>query len=220
MSFFHLSEPVWVYVSIPIAAAIVGYLTKIVMIWMMFNPIEFKGVAEPWLGWQGQIPRRAAKMAAISVDTLQTNLLKPDELIDQIDIDELINEIQVPLEESLNDIIEEIAARYQPGLWNVLPDMAKRALVGRIRRQTPQITRRLMDEFRVNLDQLFDMKHTVVSTLVEERASSANCSRRWAATSSSSSARRVCTSASSSGWCRWSRSWPRVSTCCCRCSGC
>ena len=28
---------------------------------MMFEPLEFKGI-RPFLGWQGQIPKRAAKM--------------------------------------------------------------------------------------------------------------------------------------------------------------
>ena len=54
-TFLHFSKPVWVYISIPIAAALVGWFTKIVAIEMMFRPIEFKGI-RPFLGWQGQIP--------------------------------------------------------------------------------------------------------------------------------------------------------------------
>ena len=40
----HFSEPSWVYVSIPIAAAVVGWFTKIVAVNMIFYPVEFKGI--------------------------------------------------------------------------------------------------------------------------------------------------------------------------------
>lgn len=32
------------YVSMPFVAATIGYVTKIVAIWMMFNPIKFVGL--------------------------------------------------------------------------------------------------------------------------------------------------------------------------------
>ena len=52
----------WVYASMPIVAGVIGYVTKLVAIRMMFQPIEFRGI-RPWFGWQGIVPRRAAKMA-------------------------------------------------------------------------------------------------------------------------------------------------------------
>ena len=40
------------YASMPLVAALIGYLTKRAAIWMMFRPLEFRGVP-PLLGWQG-----------------------------------------------------------------------------------------------------------------------------------------------------------------------
>ena len=54
---------------IHMAGVVKRYGTKIVAIRMMFSPLEFRGIKEPYLGWQGQIPRHAAKMAGIAVDT-------------------------------------------------------------------------------------------------------------------------------------------------------
>lgn len=35
----------WIlYASMPFVAAAIGYVTKIIAIWMMFNPIEFLGL--------------------------------------------------------------------------------------------------------------------------------------------------------------------------------
>ncbi|MGH8860704.1 MAG: DUF445 domain-containing protein, partial [Jatrophihabitantaceae bacterium] len=52
----------YIVFSIPLVAALIGYVTKLVAIKMMFEPIAFVG-RKPYLGWQGIVPRRAARMA-------------------------------------------------------------------------------------------------------------------------------------------------------------
>ena len=48
--------------------------TTIVAVKMSFYPVEFKGIP-PYLGWQGQIPSHAAKMASIAMDSITTTVL-------------------------------------------------------------------------------------------------------------------------------------------------
>ena len=51
--------PSWaIYASMPIVGAVIGYLTKLVAVEMMFRPLRFVGIP-PVLGWQGVIPRFA-----------------------------------------------------------------------------------------------------------------------------------------------------------------
>ena len=57
----------WQYLSIPVIAALIGWITNWLAIKMTFFPLEFVG-KPPLLGWQGIIPSKARKMAAISVD--------------------------------------------------------------------------------------------------------------------------------------------------------
>ncbi len=52
-----------VYVTMPVIAALIGYVTKRVAIEMMFRPLEFVGI-KPFLGWQGVLPANAERMAA------------------------------------------------------------------------------------------------------------------------------------------------------------
>ncbi len=166
--FLHFNEPLWVYISIPIAAAVVGWSTKIVAVNMIFYPIEFKGI-RPYLGWQGQIPKRAAKMAAIAIDSITATVLKPEELFARIDPDDLAKELERPLHDAINDIVEQIMTEYQPRLWAAMPGAAKRAVVANVEHRAPAATRNLLSELRKNLDQVFDLKYMVVSNLVRDK---------------------------------------------------
>jgi uncharacterized membrane protein YheB (UPF0754 family) len=167
-AFLHFDKPVWVYVSIPIAAALVGWFTKIVAIEMMFRPIEFRGI-RPFLGWQGQIPKRAPKMAAVAVDSVTKDTLKPEELFDRIDPDELARELEGPLHEAAEEIVEAIMLEFQPQVWKRLPAVAKRAVVANVEGRAPAAARNMMDQIRKNLDRVFDMKHMVVVNLTRDK---------------------------------------------------
>ena len=165
-----LDHPWWVYASMPFISALVGYGTKIVMIKMMFEPLEFKGIKEPWLGWQGQIPRRAAKMAGIAMDTMTRDLLKPEELFDRLDPDQLVAELEGHMHEAVAEIVEEVASEYEPGIWEALPDFARRQLIKRVESRAPEAMRNIMDAIRNNVDRVFDIKHMVVTNLVRDKA--------------------------------------------------
>lgn len=164
-----MSQPWWVYAVIPVFAGFIGYVTKLLMIEMIFRPLEFKGLVDPWLGWQGQVPRKAAKMAVTAVSTLSDNLLDPRELIDRIDPDELVRELAVPLHEAVAEMADELAREYQPRVWAAMPAVAKRTLIARVERRTPDVLRRLLADIREHLDYVFDFELTVVETLTRDR---------------------------------------------------
>jgi uncharacterized membrane protein YheB (UPF0754 family) len=167
-AFLNFNEPLWVYISIPIAAALVGWFTKIVAVKMIFYPIEFKGI-RPFLGWQGQIPKRAAKMAAIAVDSVTSKVLKPEELVDRIDPDELAKELARPLHDAAEEIVETMMTEHQPRLWAAMPSAAKRVVVANVESRAPAATNNVMSGLRQNFGQVFDMKHMIVSNLVRDK---------------------------------------------------
>jgi uncharacterized membrane protein YheB (UPF0754 family) len=166
--FLHLSEPWYIYVSMPIIAATIGYLTKLVAIEMIFRPKEFVGI-KPFLGWQGMVPRRAAKMAAIAVDSVMSKILQPEELFDRIDPDDLIKEVEGPLHHSVAKITETVMSEFNPGLWEAMPQAVRNIMISRIEKRAPETTRGLMNQIRDNLDQVFDIKHMVVTNLVRDK---------------------------------------------------
>ena len=167
-AFLSFQEPLWVYISIPIAAALVGWFTKIVAVKMIFYPVEFKGIP-PYLGWQGQIPSHAAKMASIAIDSITTTVLKPEELFARIDPDELTRQLEGLLHDATEEIVDGIMVEYQPQLWAALPAAPRRAVIASVEHRAPAAIRNMMAQLSKNLDQVFDLKHMVVSNLVHDK---------------------------------------------------
>ncbi|MGK2867394.1 MAG: DUF445 domain-containing protein, partial [Mycobacterium sp.] len=163
------SYPWWVYVTIPFGAAFVGWITKILALKMMFYPVEFKGI-KPYFGWQGQIPRRAPKMAAVAVDSLTSGILKPEELFDKIDPDELVKELGEPLREAAEELVNAMMMSFQPQVWRATPDQVKDLIVSNVEGRIPSAARGMFEEFRGQVDQIFDIKHMVVTNLVRDKA--------------------------------------------------
>jgi hypothetical protein len=92
----------FIYLSMPLVAAFVGWSTKIVALEMIYRPLEFKGIGP--IGWQGIVPRRAGKVGSKTIDLLTSNLLKPEELLDRIDAGEAVEALRAPLVEAVDEI--------------------------------------------------------------------------------------------------------------------
>ena len=161
--------PWWVYVTIPLGAALVGWATKILALKMMFHPVEFKGI-KPYLGWQGQIPKRAPKMAAITVDSLTSGIINPAEIFDKIDPDELVKELGEPLRAASAELVDTMMMSLQPQVWRATPDQVKDLIVANVNNRMPAASRNMFDGLKDQLDQIFDIKHMVVTNLVRDKA--------------------------------------------------
>lgn len=158
----------YIYLSMPVLAAIIGYVTKVVAIEMMFKPIEFVGIP-PWLGWQGIVPRRAARMASIACDTMTSKLISPEEIFGRLDAQRVAKEIETPLLDNIDEITRQVATKFQPGLWESLPESMRKLIISRVQRQAPQLVEHIMEQIKSDLDNVFDLKDMVVTNLVRDR---------------------------------------------------
>ena len=158
----------FLYASMPLVAAAIGYVTKIIAIEMMFRPIEFIG-KPPYLGWQGIVPRKAAVMAGIACDTMTTKLLKPEDIFDRLDPERIAQEIEKPLMNVVEDITREVASHYSPGLWEASPETVKKMVVQRIKDDAPNMVRQIMVDIKTNIHAVFDLKDMVVSNLLRDK---------------------------------------------------
>ncbi|ONI78804.1 hypothetical protein ALI144C_28940 [Actinosynnema sp. ALI-1.44] len=157
-----------VYASMPVIAALIGYVTKVVAIRMMFRPIEFRGI-RPFFGWQGIVPRKAARMAAIACDTMTDRLITAGEVVRRLDPDRIAKELERPLLEAVEEITREIAEEYQPALWESLPQQVQDLIVRRVQAEAPKVIRGILATIQSDVDSVFDLKGMVVQNLVKDK---------------------------------------------------
>jgi hypothetical protein len=165
-----LSDPqFWAYANIPFVAAFIGWLTNWVAIEMTFRPLEFKG-ARPYLGWQGIIPSKAAKMAAIFVDRTMFRLGSLRDLFEVLGPAAIAEHILRMIDSRLPGYADEVMFYSHPGVWERLPHPVKNLFYGRLRREMPRHVQSLMHETAENIEELIDFKHMLVHRLEGDKS--------------------------------------------------
>lgn len=164
-----IREHWYIVFSIPLVAALIGYVTKLVAIRMMFEPLEFFG-KKPYLGWQGIVPRRAARMASVAVDTMTRDLISANEVISRLDPEHVIHEIAEPMRKATDEITREIMTQYQPGVWDAMPEAVRALVISRAQAETPRLVRDVLTNIQHDVDAVFDLKEMVITNLVTDKA--------------------------------------------------
>ncbi len=182
-------------ISIPLFTGAIGYLTNWSGVWMLFNPIHFKGIRVPGLlslvsvlprkiaqipgvshggiGWQGIIPSRAAKMGSIAVDKGIAKLGSPSDFYKQLEPDKIAEHILDTAREDIRDVTERILEREHPDLWRDLPPQLQERVHARVQKQLPEIVHEVTDDIGANIEHLMDVKLMVIRR-IEERPELAN----------------------------------------------
>ena len=176
-------------ITIPFFSGAIGYVTNWTGIWMLFNPLRFRGVRLPGLqslsrilprkiqqipgvmqggiGWQGIIPSRAAKMGSISVDKGIAKLGNASDFYRRLDPDLIAEHILATSERDIRELVERTMEREHPRLWNDLPPRIREAVHARVRDQLPGIVHEVTDQIGEHIDQLLDIKLMVIRRMEE-----------------------------------------------------
>ncbi|NMN93707.1 DUF445 domain-containing protein [Nocardiaceae bacterium YC2-7] len=159
------------YSSVVLLAALIGYVTKVVAIEMMFKPIDFKGVrlGKIPLGWQGIIPLRAAHMASVATNKIIGDLITPKDVWASIDPDRFASEIREPLMKSMDAVIQQVAASTQPEVWGNMPGFVKDDIRRRLRERAPAAIEGIMFDVGQNVEEVLDLKSLATRTLVYDK---------------------------------------------------
>lgn len=158
----------YVYATMPVVAALIGYLTKRAAIEMMFRPLEFTGI-RPFLGWQGVIPRNAHRMASVAMELMTTTLIHPREVFARLDPKKVAEELREPLSRAVEQITREVMTRYQGTAWELLPEQTQQRLISRVDAQAPRVVEKIMREVADNIDDILDVKDMAVTNLVRNK---------------------------------------------------
>ncbi|MCP5162654.1 MAG: hypothetical protein H6999_02980 [Hahellaceae bacterium] len=158
----------WKYVSIPFVAAFIGWSTNWLAIKLTFYPLEFIGLP-PLLGWQGIIPSKARKMAAISVDATISKIGTVGEIFEQIDPKVLAKYIVDTVEPRVEEYVDELMLKDYATFWENLPVSIKQMVYERVRKNAPALVDNLVDELSENIEELLDIKNMVIDQLANDK---------------------------------------------------
>ncbi|HND45523.1 MAG TPA: hypothetical protein PLC61_03850, partial [Chitinophagales bacterium] len=85
------------------------------------------------------------------------------------DPERVAQELEKPMLPIVEKITHEVMTHYQPGLWESIPENAKRLLIKQIQRESPDMVRQLMQETKDNLNNVFDLKDMVITNLTRNK---------------------------------------------------
>jgi uncharacterized membrane protein YheB (UPF0754 family) len=163
-----LTDPgFWAYANIPFTAAFIGWFTNWVAIGMTFRPLEFRGVRPfGWhLGWQGIIPSKAVKMAAIFVDRTMFRLGTLREVFHAMEPGAIAEHVARVVDARLPQYVDEVMFLSNAQIWGRLPEPARQAVIGRVRARVPDTVHRLLAEIGERIEELLDLKELLVRRL-------------------------------------------------------
>lgn len=153
----------WVLLLMPLVGAFIGWITKVLAIWMIFKPLDFVGIGP--IGWQGQLPRRAAKFGSHVADIVLTQLIDPRDLLDRLDPQVLAREADDLIVGSVAPLARELVG----DRWDQLPGPVQAAIIARARKRAPQVMASMFEQAKANIDGVFDMSYTVTALLIKDK---------------------------------------------------
>jgi uncharacterized membrane protein YheB (UPF0754 family) len=132
---------------------------------MAVYPIRFIGPWDPWIGWQGIVPRRAWKMATLAVDSAVTNLASLRELVEMMEPDETIAYLIEKLKPMIPEVVSDVAMREYPDVWQGLPEPVKRAVYARCEALLPRAGAKAVDDVLEHVDSLLDARMMMIEEM-------------------------------------------------------
>lgn len=143
-------------ISIPLISALIGYLTNVVAIKLLFWPQQPINLGLFKL--HGLLPKRQANLAASIGELVETQLLSMDELVDKIDTPELNNKITMKLSRVLKDRLNSLIPSIIPAkVTRVISDNLDKIL----RQEAPQLIRQVISSGRDHLNREIQIKKIV-----------------------------------------------------------
>ncbi len=158
----------WQYLTIPFISAFVGWITNVLALKMTFYPVEYYGLG-PWIGWQGIIPSKASRMAEKSVDLMLGKLVNLEDQFDLLDKAAIAELSKPELLIISRKILDKIMFSQAPIVWRATPAAIKEQISMQIAADLPQVVENLIGDLQDNIDELFDVKATVIQTLIQDK---------------------------------------------------
>ncbi len=164
---------------IPFISAIIGWGTNVLALEMTFYPLEFIGFkfngikaigwsGFPPIGWQGIIPSKAESMAGKATDMITTKLIDVEDQFARINPAIVAKEMESSILRLAREITNDVMSKHVP-LWKLIPNKQKEKIYARAAVEIPAVIEEIMEEVKVNITDVFDLKGMAVNHLLANK---------------------------------------------------
>lgn len=149
------------WLLLPLVGALIGYITNVIAIRMLFRPR--RPLRVPGTTWviQGVVPMRQSDLAKAIGETVERDLLPIDTLVDKLDIAGYKEQI-------VATIVDHAGRRVRESLPHFIPSPLQDSIIGFVRDLATRETGAMLDSVTVKLrDQMRNDVH--VGEMVEQK---------------------------------------------------
>lgn len=158
-------EPV--QLLIPVIAGIIGWVTNVMAVKMMFKPTEFVGI-KPYLGWQGIVPANAERLASTGLELVTTQLLRVPELFEDFDAAAFVAEHGEDIRNATRESFDELASEHIEG-WDQMAPMNKQFIFTMVENDVKKLSAEVLTDAAENIEQLMNVSEIVVGSVRRNR---------------------------------------------------
>lgn len=159
----------WFVLLIPLIAGLVGWITNVAAVWLLFHPVEFKGI-RPFFGWQGVIPNASQHMAEYLAFLIADKLLDLRELLADMDPEAMMPEMRPALHALADSVLEEAATQHAPQMWESLGEDVKTQVREAVRKEVELLATNAFGDLKESAADIIDLGHTIESAVAGDKA--------------------------------------------------
>ncbi|CAM9203879.1 unnamed protein product [Ascophyllum nodosum] len=164
--------------TIPISAALVGWITNKLAVEMIFHPLVWRGIplrvieGQPFglIGWQGIVPAKAGVMAERMVDMVTTQLVNVEEIFRRLSPGKVARLLGPEINKIVHSVFDDLAPRslswLPEGFGRGLPYQAVDELKGLRRSMLVGLTKDMQE----HVHKVLDLKDMVVGEMLRDRS--------------------------------------------------
>lgn len=162
-----MSDQIWLFVTVPLVTALIGYVTNWAAVWMMFHPAEPKGIGP--LKWQGIVHRMSDSLATeISATTSQ--VLGPRDIVERLDLAALIERLRTTRRDEIEGIVGRAFDQIEPGTWGSVAPEAKEQLEAMLLAQIGTQMEEAVETLGPRLPDILDLEQLIIDELTGENS--------------------------------------------------
>jgi len=154
---------------IPVIGGVIGYITNVVAVKMMFFPLDFVGI-KPYLGWRGIIPANAVHLARNTLRLIMERLLSVKDLFETLRPEDFVDPAEERLRSETRKAVEALAAEHAGPMWSALAPEVQEQVHAMAYEEVRALTVDLVGDVMENVESLIDIEELVISSVKGDKA--------------------------------------------------